>query len=159
MSHGHTERLGQIRAGISRALGIKPAGAPLTPDDTTAHRIAAVDSGLQRTRENADSPIVYPVLGEIHTPREHALALLSYALSADARSKSFSARDLQTLHLEMCEVMGWAWRKWPAIGRELKGLGLVTATVSVDGERLTYYEIQPVAEPSAEAVPMPCRRA
>jgi hypothetical protein len=94
------------------------------------------------------SAITYPELGEIHPPRKRAQMLVASLLKAGAQGKSFSVRDLEEFHLGMCTELGWAWRKWPAIGRELRALGLETATVAVDGERLTYYEIQPVTEPT-----------
>jgi len=78
--------------------------------------------------------------------------LVASLLQAGAQGKSFSVRDLEQFHLEMCTELGWAWRKWPAIGRELRALGLETATVAIGGERLTYYEIQPVTEPTATVV-------
>ena len=30
--------------------------------------------------------------------------------------------ELESFHRDMCEELGWLWRKWPAVGRELKKL-------------------------------------
>ena len=155
-------RLDKLRTGINKVLGLEPSpvvqGEPPSeptcpaPDDITAHRLTEDNSGSQGMPEDEGDAIAYPVLGALHPPRKHALTLIASLLRSGAQGKSFSVRDLGKFHLEMCLELGWAWRKWPAIGRELRALGLETATVPVGGERLTYYQIAPATQPTATVV-------
>src|SRR5262245_49360077 len=151
-SDSRLRRLGNWRRGAEpRSLVQSTAAQPVAPDTTVQH-LAEDDRGPQGMDESDDASIRYPVLGEIHKPREHALALVQYLLASGAQGKSLSVPDLMQAHFQMCAAMGWGWRKWAAIGRELKLMGLKTGTVTVGSERITYYQIEPVAEPASNVV-------
>jgi hypothetical protein len=79
------------------------------------------------------------ILGGIRSPREHAIALLDALRGLEG--KSLLQSDLEELHRVLCEQNGWIYRRWLAVGRELRLLGLRKTKVWCNGQRLTAYEI------------------
>jgi hypothetical protein len=96
------------------------------------------------------------ILGGIRTAREHAVALLDALLAAGLDGRSLLQSDMEEIHLNLCEQNRWIWRRWPAIGRELKSLGLRKTKVWAEGQRLTVYEI---AAPASNVVALERERA
>jgi riboflavin synthase alpha subunit len=67
------------------------------------------------------------------------------ALGPVVYGHSIRQGELESFHRDMCEALGWLWRRWPAVGRELKKLpGVRKGKVLVNGQRLTVYEVGPV---------------
>src|SRR5687768_8687929 len=114
---------------------VAPRSAPVP---TEAHQPAPVDTSAHRSGPMA------PVLGSVRWPREHAVALVEALVAEGLAGRSIYVGDLEEAHHVVCERLGWQPTRWPAIGRELRKLGLQKVKVDIDGERLTYYEIQPV---------------
>jgi len=132
-------------------LQVAPRQAPqkLVPD-------SADRSGIE-LNDAEPSGTIYPVLGSVRWPREHAVALVAALVEAGFTGRSLYVKDLEEAHHAVCGRLGWMPTRWPAIGRELRKLGLKKVKVEIDGERLTYYEIQPVKV--ADVVPLRTRQA
>src|ERR1700752_2073236 len=112
-SDSRLRRLGNwLRGAEPGRLVQSTAAQQIAEDDTTVQHLAAVDSGLQGMGESDDASICYPVLGEIHKPREHALALVQCLVASGAQGKSLSVPAMMQAHFNMCVAIGWAWRKW-----------------------------------------------
>jgi hypothetical protein len=105
--------------------------------NTSVHRLTPVDTDA--------SPLIF---GAIRSPREHAAKLVEYVLAGgpEIYGRAIHQGHLEDWHLEMCEKLEWALRKWPSVGRELAKLpGVRKGKVRLNGERLTVYEFSPAA--------------
>lgn len=91
--------------------------------------------------------------GAIRSPREHAVALISHLRQAGAGGRSLLQGDMEDVHTELVHELGWVHRQWPAVGRELRKLGVRKGKLWVEGQRLTVYEI-----PATDVVDLSERR-
>jgi len=123
-----------------------------TPGETAADKCAQMPTDADTDAEQS-GPVV---LGGIRTAREHAIALLEALRAAGLDGRSLLADDMEEMHRMLCEQNAWIYRRWPAVGREQKRLGLRKTKVWADGQRLTAYEI---AAPTSNVVALERGRA
>jgi hypothetical protein len=98
------------------------------------------------------------VLGSMRSAEEHAEAIIAMIQHLGLANRAIYQADLQRMHAEMCEALGWLPKSWIAVCRELAKLpGVKRGMVKIDGHRLTAYEIEPAAE-AANVVPIERRR-
>jgi hypothetical protein len=150
----------------SRAATVASEATATEPaTDTVEHRLAAVgsvvqqsapdDTGEEYSEYSEQPPLIF---GSLRSPREHALKLRECMEAVGWIGKAVHQGELEDLHEEMCERLGWVQRLWPAVGRELARLpGVKKGTVRVRWQRLTVYEIEPAAE-AANVIPIERKR-
>jgi hypothetical protein len=136
-----------------RKLEPAPVDTSAEPVSTSADQCAPAPAPVG-TDQHQDGPVVF---GALRSAREHAVALLERLRSAGLDGRSLYQGDIEDLHRSMCDDLVWIPRRWPAIGRELKRLGLRRSKVWIQGQRLTVYEI---GEPAtSNVIPVERRRA
>jgi hypothetical protein len=91
-------------------------------------------------------------IGAMRTPKQHAEMLAKTLRQTGAVDTAIPQGDLESVHAEMCERLGWWCHGWTAVGRELARLPDVQRKViRVNGERLTLYQIEPSADVVSDA--------
>ena len=95
----------------------------------------------------------------MHSARERAEKLAEVLRGTGATDRAIYQGELQDLHWEMCECLGWLPKGWPAVCRELAKLpGVKRGLLKINGQRLTAYEVAPAAESSTNVVSIGERR-
>jgi hypothetical protein len=114
------------------------AGTDRHDDDTDLQQSAPM-----RTKADESEKFVINSLGAMRSPADHAAMLLDMIRGAGFDGRSVLATELEDCHALLCEQLGWIPRRWHAVGRELKRLGVRKGKVWLAGQRLTIYEIGP----------------
>jgi hypothetical protein len=146
-----------------RLLGSpEPVSAPVeTINHACQHRSAPVDTDVQKCAPvDADTDRYPPlVFGSMRSAREHAEKIVEIIRTAGCCNRSIYQGEIEGMHANMCEELGWLPRLWPAVGRELAMLpGVRRGLVKFNGQRLTAYEISPATDVTAGAVELAAER-
>jgi hypothetical protein len=158
-----------------RLLGARNPQSP--PVEPSPQRLTPVGTGEQRdgepsgfepvatgadhcepepTGEDNRTPLIF---GSLRSAREHAQAVAEMIRGSGAYNRAIYQGELEEWHIGLCEDLGWIPRKWDAVGRELARLsGVRKGQVKLNGQRLTVYEIIPVAEAAAAVVELAAER-
>ena len=136
-----------LHQGAQVDTGSTPVSTDLMQGDDQS---TPVGTGSAPVSTELQPPLLF---GAIRSPQEHAAMLVEgmRALGPVVYGHSIRQGELENFHRDMCEELGWLWRKWPAVGRELKKLpGVRKGKVWFNGQRLTVYEIGPASETSVD---------
>jgi hypothetical protein len=113
-------------------------GVADTEDDTGLHQCAPVDSGATPVCTGGERLI----FDAVRTPKEHAIKLVEQIRTVGRCGQAIHQGELEDLHCDLCNELGWDWPEWVGVGRELKKLpGVRKDQVRHEGRRLTVYEI------------------
>lgn len=67
-----------------------------------------------------DMPTIF---GPVRSPKEHAVKLAELMRGAPRyQGHAVYAGEVRYHHEKMCEALGWIYRRWPAVARELAKL-------------------------------------
>ena len=122
----------------------KSSGEPAATD-SRRHEVMASKQRALAAMTPVSIPIQEPSRLMALDPSEHARELLVWLQGPGGRTGSISARDLATVHEEMCAANDVEPIRWTAVGRELRRLldDRPRRYVDVRGRRTRMYRIPP----------------
>jgi hypothetical protein len=93
------------------------------------------------------------IFGSMRSAKEHALTIVKVIRAMGCTNRAIYQGEIEDMHADICGELGWMFRKWDAVGRELARLpGVKRDEFKLNGQRLTAYEVAPLEEAPATVV-------